>query len=168
MRKIAVVHSDVCGPTRVRSEGRLVSEALLTLSLARPMPGRTIAGSLRLHENRDKSARWMRGKVLPSLTEKSSRMVVIGNCFIPMVSWLGLQNTGIFRELESPLLRKASDDGNPFTRQLRRRLKELAKWSSRARLAADEPSVGARAALKICRFEACLRRRFVSAMIGAS
>jgi hypothetical protein len=34
---------------------------------------------VRTQENRDKSDRWMRGNVLPSIDERDGRMVIIGN-----------------------------------------------------------------------------------------
>lgn len=60
---------------------------------------------VRTQENRDKSARWMRGNVLPSIDEKDGRMVIIGNWLHTDGLMARLKNTGIFAVLEFPLLR---------------------------------------------------------------
>jgi len=56
-------------------------------------------------ENRDKSDRWMRGNVLPSIDEANGRMVIIGNWLHTDGLMARLKNTGIFAVLEFPLLR---------------------------------------------------------------
>src|SRR5579884_2055882 len=61
---------------------------------------------VRTQENRDKSDRWFRGTVLPSLDEANGRAVVIGNWLHTDGLMARLKNTGIFRVLEFPLLRE--------------------------------------------------------------
>jgi hypothetical protein len=63
---------------------------------------------VRTQENRDKSDRWMRGNVLPSIDEHDGRMVIIGNWLRTDGLMARLKNTRIFSVLEFPLLR----DGN--------------------------------------------------------
>ena len=60
---------------------------------------------VRTQENRDKSDRWMRGNVLPSIDEANGRMVIIGNWLHTDGLMARLKNTGIFAVLEFPLLR---------------------------------------------------------------
>src|SRR4051812_25901436 len=60
---------------------------------------------VRTQENRDKSDRWFRGNVLPSVDEQSGRVVVIGNWLHTDGLMARLKNTGIFKVLEFPLLR---------------------------------------------------------------
>jgi predicted phage terminase large subunit-like protein len=60
---------------------------------------------VRSQENRDKSDRWMRGNVLPSIDEHNGRMVIIGNWLHTDGLMARLKNTGIFTVLEFPLLR---------------------------------------------------------------
>jgi phage terminase large subunit-like protein len=60
---------------------------------------------VRTQENRDKSDRWMRGNVLPSIDEANGRMVIIGNWLHTDGLMARLKNTGIFSVLEFPLLR---------------------------------------------------------------
>jgi hypothetical protein len=60
---------------------------------------------VRTQENRDKSDRWMRGNVLPSIDEAKGRMVIIGNWLHTDGLMARLKNTGIFAVLEFPLLR---------------------------------------------------------------
>jgi hypothetical protein len=52
---------------------------------------------VRTQENRDKSDRWFRGNVLPSLEEKNDRSVVIGNWLHTDGLTARLKNTGIFK-----------------------------------------------------------------------
>lgn len=61
---------------------------------------------VRTQENRDKSDRWFRGNVLPSVDEQSGRVVVIGNWLHTDGLMARLKNTGIFKVLEFPLLRE--------------------------------------------------------------
>jgi predicted phage terminase large subunit-like protein len=61
---------------------------------------------VRTQENRDKSDRWMRGNVLPSIDEHDGRMVIIGNWLHTDGLMARLKNTGIFKVLEFPLLRE--------------------------------------------------------------
>jgi predicted phage terminase large subunit-like protein len=65
---------------------------------------------VRTQENRDKSDRWFRGNVLPSLDEHDGRAVVIGNWLHTDGLMARLKQTGIFRVLEFPLLRAANDN----------------------------------------------------------
>ena len=51
---------------------------------------------VRTQENRDKSDRWMRGNVLPSIDEHDGRMVIIGNWLHTDGLMARLKNTGIF------------------------------------------------------------------------
>ena len=60
---------------------------------------------VRTQENRDKSDRWFRGNVLPSVDEQTGRVVVIGNWLHTDGLMARLKNTGIFKVLEFPLLR---------------------------------------------------------------
>jgi hypothetical protein len=60
---------------------------------------------VRTQENRDKSDRWMRGNVLPSIDEHDGRMVIIGNWLHTDGLMARLKNTGIFKVLEFSLLR---------------------------------------------------------------
>jgi predicted phage terminase large subunit-like protein len=69
---------------------------------------------VRTQENRDKSDRWMRGNVLPSIDERDGRMVIIGNWLHTDGLMARLKNTGIFTELEFPLLREG--DGTEVER----------------------------------------------------
>src|ERR1700728_3309925 len=62
---------------------------------------------VRTQENRDKSDRWMRGNVLPSIDERYGRMVIIGNWLHTDGLMARLKNTGIFKVLEFPLLRES-------------------------------------------------------------
>jgi predicted phage terminase large subunit-like protein len=64
---------------------------------------------VRTQENRDKSDRWMRGNVLPSIDEHDGRMVIIGNWLHTDGLMARLKNTGIFTVLEFPLLRDGND-----------------------------------------------------------
>jgi len=68
---------------------------------------------VRTQENRDKSDRWYRGDVLPSIDEHG-RAVVIGNWLHTDGLMARLKNTGIFRVLEFPLLRDG--DGTEIER----------------------------------------------------
>jgi hypothetical protein len=61
---------------------------------------------VRTQENRDKSNRWFRGNVLPSVDEQSGRVVVIGGWLQTDGSRARLKNTGIFKVLEFPFLRE--------------------------------------------------------------
>jgi predicted phage terminase large subunit-like protein len=69
---------------------------------------------VRTQENRDKSDRWMRGNVLPSIDEHDGRMVIIGNWLHTDGLMARLKNTGIFMVLEFPLLREG--DGTEIER----------------------------------------------------
>lgn len=69
---------------------------------------------VRTQENRDKSDRWMRGNVLPSIDEAHGRMVIIGNWLHTDGLMARLKNTGIFKVLEFPLLREG--DGTEVER----------------------------------------------------
>jgi hypothetical protein len=69
---------------------------------------------VRTQENRDKSARWMRGNVLPSLEERDGRMVIIGNWLHTDGLMARLKNTGLFTVLEFSLLREG--DGTEVER----------------------------------------------------
>lgn len=68
---------------------------------------------VRTQENRDKSDRWFRGDVLPSVDEHG-RVVVIGNWLHTDGLMARLKNTGLFKVLEFPLLREG--DGTEFER----------------------------------------------------
>jgi predicted phage terminase large subunit-like protein len=68
---------------------------------------------VRTQENRDKSDRWFRGDVLPSIDEHG-RAVVIGNWLHTDGLMARLKNTGIFKVLEFPLLREG--DGTEIER----------------------------------------------------
>jgi predicted phage terminase large subunit-like protein len=59
---------------------------------------------VRTQENRDKSDRWFRGDVLPSVDE-DGRVIVIGNWLHTDGLMARLKNTGIFKVLEFSLLR---------------------------------------------------------------
>jgi predicted phage terminase large subunit-like protein len=61
---------------------------------------------VRTQENCDKSDRWMRGNVLPSIDEHNGRMVIIGNGLHTDSLMARLKNTGLFHVLESPLFRE--------------------------------------------------------------
>jgi hypothetical protein len=61
---------------------------------------------VRTQENRDKSDRWFRGNVLPSVDEHNGRVVLIGNWLHTDGLMARLKNTGIFTVLEFPLLRE--------------------------------------------------------------
>jgi hypothetical protein len=61
---------------------------------------------VRTQENRDKSDRWMRGNVLPSIDERDGRMVIIGNWLHTDGLMARLKNTGLFHVLEFPQLRE--------------------------------------------------------------
>jgi predicted phage terminase large subunit-like protein len=69
---------------------------------------------VRSQENRDKSDRWMRGNVLPSIDEHNGRCVVIGNWLHADGLMARLKNTGIFTVLEFPLFREG--DGTEVER----------------------------------------------------
>jgi hypothetical protein len=69
--------------------------------------------SLRAQENRDKSGRWFRGDVLPSIDE-DGRAVLIGNWLHTDGLMARLKNTGIFTVLEFSLLREG--DGTEVER----------------------------------------------------
>jgi predicted phage terminase large subunit-like protein len=69
---------------------------------------------VRTQENRDKSDRWFRGTVLPSLDEAQGRAVIIGNWLHTDGLMARLKNTGIFKVLEFSLLREG--DGTEFER----------------------------------------------------
>ena len=69
---------------------------------------------VRSQENRDKSDRWFRGNVLPSVDEHTGRVVVIGNWLHADGLMARLKNTGIFRVLEFSLLREG--DGTEIER----------------------------------------------------
>jgi predicted phage terminase large subunit-like protein len=60
---------------------------------------------VRTQENRDKSDRWYRGEVLPSVDEKG-RAIVVGNWLHTDGLMARLKNTGIFKVLEFPLIRE--------------------------------------------------------------
>jgi predicted phage terminase large subunit-like protein len=60
---------------------------------------------VRTQENRDKSDRWFRGNVLPSVDEQHGRIVLIGNWLHTDGLMARLKNTGIFTVLEFSLLR---------------------------------------------------------------
>src|SRR5580700_8827339 len=62
---------------------------------------------VRTQENRDKSDRWMRGNVLPSIDEANGRMVIIGNWLHTDGLMARLKNTGIFNVLEFLFLQEA-------------------------------------------------------------
>jgi predicted phage terminase large subunit-like protein len=68
---------------------------------------------VRTQENRDKSDRWFRGDVLPSIDEHG-RAVLIGNWLHTDGLMARLKNTGIFTVLEFPLLREG--DGTDIER----------------------------------------------------
>lgn len=68
---------------------------------------------VRTQENRDKSDRWFRGDVLPSIDEHG-RAVLIGNWLHTDGLMARLKNTGIFTVLEFPLLRDG--DGTEIER----------------------------------------------------
>ncbi len=68
---------------------------------------------VRTQENRDKSDRWFRGDVLPSIDE-DGRAVLIGNWLHTDGLMARLKNTGIFTVLEFPLLREG--DGTEIER----------------------------------------------------
>jgi predicted phage terminase large subunit-like protein len=68
---------------------------------------------VRTQENRDKSDRWFRGDVLPSVDE-SGRVIVIGNWLHTDGLMARLKNTGIFKVLEFSLLREG--DGTEVER----------------------------------------------------
>lgn len=63
---------------------------------------------VRTQENRDKTDRWMRGNVLPSIEENNGRMIIIGNWLHGDGIMARLKKTGLFTVLEFPLIR----DGN--------------------------------------------------------
>jgi hypothetical protein len=67
----------------------------------------------RTQENRDKSDRWFRGDVLPSIDE-DGRAVLIGNWLHTDGLMARLKNTGIFTVLEFPLFREG--DGTEVER----------------------------------------------------
>jgi predicted phage terminase large subunit-like protein len=69
---------------------------------------------VRTQENRDKSDRWFRGNVLPSVDEQHGRVVLIGNWLHTDGLMARLKNTGIFTVLEFPLLREG--DGTEIER----------------------------------------------------
>ncbi|HLH93531.1 MAG TPA: hypothetical protein VKW08_00290 [Xanthobacteraceae bacterium] len=69
---------------------------------------------VRTQENRDKSDRWFRGNVLPSVDEQDGRVVLIGNWLHTDGLMARLKNTGIFKVLEFPLLREG--DGTEIER----------------------------------------------------
>ena len=69
---------------------------------------------VRTQENRDKSDRWFRGNVLPSIDEHDGRVVLIGNWLHTDGLMARLKNTGIFTVLEFPLLREG--DGTEVER----------------------------------------------------
>lgn len=60
---------------------------------------------VRTQENRDKTDKWMRGNVLPSIDENKGRMIIIGNWLHGDGLMARLKATGIFKVLEFPLLR---------------------------------------------------------------
>jgi predicted phage terminase large subunit-like protein len=68
---------------------------------------------VRTQENRDKSDRWFRGDVLPSVDEHG-RVVVIGNWLHTDGLMARLKNTGLFKVLEFSLLREG--DGTDIER----------------------------------------------------
>jgi predicted phage terminase large subunit-like protein len=68
---------------------------------------------VRTQENRDKSDRWFRGDVLPSVDEHG-RVVIIGNWLRTDGLMARLKNTGIFTVLEFPLLREG--EGSEYER----------------------------------------------------
>src|SRR5271170_4658630 len=68
---------------------------------------------VRTQENRDKSDRWFRGDVLPSIDE-DGRAILIGNWLHTDGLMARLKNTGIFTVLEFPLLREG--DGTEVER----------------------------------------------------
>jgi predicted phage terminase large subunit-like protein len=61
---------------------------------------------VRTQENRDKTDRWFRGNVLPSVDEKYGRVVLIGNWLHTDGLMARLKKTGIFTVLEFSLLRE--------------------------------------------------------------
>ena len=71
----------------VRILSRLRGQKLRRLKHRQFRPSLIIADDVedldwvRTQENRDKSDRWMRGNVLPSIDEHDGRMVIIGNCY---------------------------------------------------------------------------------------
>jgi predicted phage terminase large subunit-like protein len=69
---------------------------------------------VRTQENRDKSDRWFRGNVLPSVDEQTGRVILIGNWLHTDGLMARLKNTGIFTVLEFPLLREG--DGTEIER----------------------------------------------------
>jgi hypothetical protein len=69
---------------------------------------------VRTQENRDKSDRWFRGNVLPSVDEHFGRVIVIGNWLHTDGLMARLKNTGIFKVLEFSLLREG--DGTEIER----------------------------------------------------
>jgi hypothetical protein len=69
---------------------------------------------VRSQENRDKSDRWFRGNVLPSVDEQTGRVIVIGNWLHTDGLMARLKNTGIFKVLEFSLLRDG--DGTEIER----------------------------------------------------
>jgi predicted phage terminase large subunit-like protein len=68
---------------------------------------------VRTQENRDKSDRWFRGDVLPSIDEHG-RAILIGNWLHTDGLMARLKNTGIFKVLEFSLLREG--DGTDIER----------------------------------------------------
>jgi predicted phage terminase large subunit-like protein len=69
---------------------------------------------VRSQENRDKSDRWFRGNVLPSVDEQTGRVIAIGNWLHTDGLMARLKNTGIFKVLEFSLLREG--DGTEIER----------------------------------------------------
>ena len=69
---------------------------------------------VRTQENRDKSDRWFRGNVLPSVDEQTAASSSSATGCTPTGLMARLKNTGIFKVLEFPLLREG--DGTEIER----------------------------------------------------
>jgi predicted phage terminase large subunit-like protein len=59
---------------------------------------------LRTVENRNKSDKWMRGNVMPSIEERRGRLIVIGNWLHMDGLMARLKNTGMFKVIEIPMI----------------------------------------------------------------
>lgn len=61
---------------------------------------------VRTKENRDKTERWLRGEVIPSIEEQTGRLIVIGNQLHTDALMSRLKRDNTFKHLEYPLLKK--------------------------------------------------------------
>ena len=104
---------------------------------------------VRTQENRDKSDRWMRGNVLPSIDEHDGRMVIIGNWLHTDGLMARLKNTGIFKVLEFPLLREG--DGTEVERCTWRAKYPTQEAIDRKRDELGDSAFGARCFCRWCR-----------------